>query len=264
MARRCVFCDSLGPLNKEHFIPDWISRLFKGSPVATVQVINRDGKQRLYPLPIFQQEVGTVCKKCNGGWMATLEKQVAPFLAPMLTESRPCVLDQARQKLLATWAVKTAMVFEQIHCGKRGIPPTEYHRLYRVQQPPNGYAAWVAHRREMRKGLNGPPERLAWFIAGAIPEVRVESARSADLGKRAFASGAILYRTTFMIAHVVFQVLISSLPLALKVEPQGTLLPQTALLIWPAQMKRQWPPPFSIEQIGGLTALHDAFKAKRG
>ncbi|HXQ58445.1 MAG TPA: hypothetical protein VN799_00055 [Acidimicrobiales bacterium] len=52
-----------------------------------------------------------VCHACNTGWMSKLEARAEPVLTPMVS-GEPVTLDRDQQVLVATWATKTAMVFE--------------------------------------------------------------------------------------------------------------------------------------------------------
>ncbi len=54
-----------------------------------------------------------VCTGCNNGWMETLESVTRSILEPMLLGAAPGssrVLNPDHQAVLATWAVKTALL----------------------------------------------------------------------------------------------------------------------------------------------------------
>jgi hypothetical protein len=57
--------------------------------------------------------VTDVCKTCNEGWMSTLEAMTKPILGPMV-QATHVTLAAGEQNILATWAHKTAMVFDLI------------------------------------------------------------------------------------------------------------------------------------------------------
>jgi hypothetical protein len=60
-----------------------------------------------------ERTIDTVCHTCNNNWMSRLEEKNIPALGEML-DNKPVVIDEGRQRLLAEWAVKTAMVLDSI------------------------------------------------------------------------------------------------------------------------------------------------------
>lgn len=83
----------------------------------------------------FQQVVKIPCEACNTGWMRGLEDAVIPFLTPMILGER-VRLRPPRQRLLATWCVKTALVMDYLHPRSRVVPDAHYYELYRYRQAP--------------------------------------------------------------------------------------------------------------------------------
>lgn len=67
----------------------------------------------LYPertVPILNQTIH-VCRRCNGGWMATLEDRVKPALLAM-SAGEGLVIGPAGQRVLAQWLLKNAIARE--------------------------------------------------------------------------------------------------------------------------------------------------------
>ena len=61
-----------------------------------------------------------ICVTCNNRWLAVLENDVQPVLAPLIRgEER--TLAPREQQLLATWAVKTTLMLD-LWTGKLLIP----------------------------------------------------------------------------------------------------------------------------------------------
>lgn len=256
--RRCVFCAAAGPLTNEHVIPDWISPLFPGA-TATVTTAKRDGTVNRYPLVVFDQRVNAVCEKCNSGWMSGLERSVAPFLGPMLTESKVTSLDKERQQLLATWTVKTVFMLELTQSSERIIPNSEYHRFHNVKQPPGEYFVWLGHR----SALSDPDRagnRLVWFIQEPISRIRVQGDETAiAAAQQSFVPGKVVFRVTLSIGHVVFQVFGHNSALYVDIDNTGTPFADSVDTVWPVRELWTWPPHKPIESVGGVQALHNAF-----
>lgn len=136
MANACAFCgDDSRRLTDEHVFGDWVSRLFgsKAPPDGfngKAQIFDAAGNLKEFAAIPFQQVVKIPCEACNTGWMRGLEDSVIPFLTPMILGER-VRLRPSRQRLLATWCVKTALVMDHLHPRSRIVPDAHYHELYR-------------------------------------------------------------------------------------------------------------------------------------
>ena len=112
--------------------------------VRQTQREDRDDEHDEWLQPGYDLTTRAVCKRCNNGWMAQLEHRTKPLLEPML-HGHARVLLRGPQELLATWAVKTAMMTEQAHSpGRRGIPKEEYAFLYEHRKPSERVLVWMA------------------------------------------------------------------------------------------------------------------------
>lgn len=146
----CIFCGkTYKRLSGEHKWSDWIRRDI-GTPERryTEQLLQRFGLPTYVKKtnqPDFTHRLWVVCKPCNEGWMAKLERKVKPILAPML-RGEDQTLTRTQQSLLAFWFAKTDMVHERGDVKIRAIP-TEHHRwLYTRHEPPPGTTIFIGHR----------------------------------------------------------------------------------------------------------------------
>src|SRR5215207_1941495 len=75
--RRCVFCGAGGKMDQEHVLPDWLGRELPDLGEGWHERIGAFGvsEGRWHNAP-FTVTVGTVCPKCNQGWMSDLEGEV--------------------------------------------------------------------------------------------------------------------------------------------------------------------------------------------
>jgi hypothetical protein len=73
-----------------------------------------------------------------------IEAAVKPLLAPMVV-GQPLTLDTAAEKLIATWTMKAAAVY-QLTTRHRPIQPSHFRALYLHRRPPAGVQVWVANR----------------------------------------------------------------------------------------------------------------------
>lgn len=158
--RRCVFCGSAGPLTKEHAIARWIGDVLEemepgdarpkwGVHYTAGGLIERD---RQHPVAEASVVIRAVCRTCNGGWMASLEGRVKPWMERMM-RGEPVVLDIRQQLDLATWASKTIVTLE-FHEPTTVIARPEDRELIRSEgRPPHHHVVRVAHRKEYEEAL---------------------------------------------------------------------------------------------------------------
>jgi hypothetical protein len=135
-ADRCAFCGSVETLTEEHVIPRWITRRLRelgGSFVRETQY----GARRSPTIEI----TAPICEECNNRWLAVLENDVRQLLNPMLTGTEMRIhADQ--QLLLATWALKTALMFD-LASGTPIVPEGFYHDLRLRRSPNRNHWVWL-------------------------------------------------------------------------------------------------------------------------
>ncbi|MEA2442522.1 MAG: hypothetical protein QOH76_3946 [Thermoleophilaceae bacterium] len=147
MARRCVFCGG-DPVNQEHALPRWASRLFTDEVVdfaRTIQYRDSEAEVRPWRGRPFSATVGGPCIACNGGWMSDLEQQVAPILTPLIRGGAG-TLDPVAQHLVATWAVKTMLMLRLVVSDRDDaeLDPGMYRWLRDHRAPPPAEQVWVS------------------------------------------------------------------------------------------------------------------------
>jgi hypothetical protein len=251
MPNPCVFCGSTtSKINKEHVIPNWISKLFADEDSQGYGII-RDGKlETAFIAPLLQQTVGVVCELCNGGWMSKLEHDVMPNLGPMIQSGRTTKLPPQSQRLLATWSVKTAFMLQDFKSGRRLVPDSEYRRFCSIKQPPPGYDVFLArrivkHDSAGRKILMASDVRRVERMDTILPrtdERVVEVVTGLQTGKY------VAFTTVFTIGPVVFIVVGHNIPIVVRLGLSFDRLVGRAIRIWPIDdrgpvtwpLKRLW------------------------
>ena len=187
--------------------------------------------------------------------MSALEKAVKPILGPMMTKGWVTPLSPPTQRLLAFWAVKTALVIEYLHPRHRVVPDAHYSALYAAQSPPPGVMVWIARR-------NAYGDLMSSSLKEAIGGVHI-AADNPSLQRRvlqlANSGQAKMYRFTFTIGHVVFQVFGHNFPMKMEIGG-GEALADVVQRIWPIDEDITWPAARCIEDIpNGLLGLHAAW-----
>jgi len=166
-SRSCIFCGGQ-PVTKEHVWPRWAQAVVPTDFVPFEQIIEVDGHPKVEHCRNtrpFTETARIVCRPCNNGWMAQLESLAKSILVPMLA-GEPAVLDQERQRVLATWALKTAIIVDhaQRPPWKPTSMPAEYRHIAQTSSPSNNVAVWLASSLEpplYRSRLWGTNLRLA-------------------------------------------------------------------------------------------------------
>ena len=189
-----------------------------------------------------------LCKSCNSGWLAGLEKDVGRLLAPAM-RGDPIKLSSDQQRLIAFWATKTSLLIEVAYHQWRadGVMPASHLRwLYEHRadrQPPPGTVVWLA-------SLNpwlGDDFVPTWCSSGTL--------RSRDPGGDPDRTNDS-YVATFSVGCLVFQVIgqdfresdhhtPTGLPFVIVIPPRK--LTPYLLQIWPKLYPvASWPPNYLV------------------
>jgi hypothetical protein len=253
MANACIFCgDATRGLTNEHIFGDWISRFYadKGGIKGKAQLFDQAGNVKEYPTTLFQQKVKIACRECNSGWMSRLEVAVIPYLKLML-EGKLVRLRAGRQRQLATWCVKTALVLDHLHPHARLIPDSHYAELFAYQKPLDTSYVVIAFRRKIDEDENG--QLLATTIKQPLSSISTYTELASDV-EAMINEGRRVYSITFAIGHFVAQVLGHDLRARLEINT-GTAPVQR---IWRISPRFDWPSDRAVDDIGGVTGLHRA------
>ena len=148
--RSCVFCGRPDvQITNEHAWPNWIRNLFPPGPITI-----RGHRQPTHPLGAVKYvthddmgvTVNTICTSCNGGWMNDLEGAVAPLLTSPIRNGAPTVFTRDQQRVVATWCLKTMMVFEFTGEDAPFYSFKERNELRTNSEPPKTLTlVWLAH-----------------------------------------------------------------------------------------------------------------------
>lgn len=241
--RLCLFC-SASANSVEHAWPEWITNQFKGRRPSAVRA--ERGGVRLPSWNVHQPtlKIRCVCEQCNNGWMSKLEGQAQPYLQPLLI-GESCYLDTAGQTVVATWAVKTAMVLE-------GLDPTEKRAYSQLQR----------ERLRMRAAI--PFRTSVWMAASATSDWFM-STKNRHLGEQ--SEGISGVSVTMGFAHLVLQVLTIRVPESVDPNTEITTdvrmgpWSDVTIPVWPSKVGADWPPRLGLNGEVGLDALAERFSA---
>lgn len=150
--RACIFC-TLPATSKEHVFAEWLHSVLDDvrdivAPGRTPVVRHERGDEPMRTwIDLRNLRVRHVCEECNNGWMSELENCAKPILTPLIL-GKPCVLNRLDQFTLASWAIKTAMVFEATRVSGRSFyTPEERRHLLDTSVPPPRTSVWLAQYR---------------------------------------------------------------------------------------------------------------------
>jgi hypothetical protein len=161
-----VFCgETSGRATVEHVIPRWARRTFDINGPLTLYAGDEPGaaaRRRVDDLQHLNITLrGAICGDCNNGHLSRLEKAAQPLLQPMMLSAQAPTLDPAGQAVLATWAVKTVLLFE--------LP---VRQKYPTSRPIDGYAASAQEVAWLRAKGDPPRGRSSGWVGGTASRPR--------------------------------------------------------------------------------------------
>lgn len=241
MPRDCIFCGQR-TFGKEDALPRWLGKLLlKGRKPKMIFDLRTTGyveDHRYWTIRELAVRVQAVCKDCNNGWMSNLEAAMQSLASPMIDSGTPTVLDVNRQTLMATWAVKTAIVLEFARPSKtvvyRYYTTRERQRVKDMLMPPDNVFVWLGRHVNRSPGCHGLFHVLAGLRRGT------EVVRG--------------HASTFWFGQLVIQVLAhrpGEIRVGDRVPVRSGPWDTTLLQIWPPhQYASMWPPPaMTIEAL---------------
>src|ERR1019366_8722100 len=98
---------------------------------------------------------------------------VKPTLGPMMINGWGTGLSPRVQSRLARWAVKTAVILDQLGPPPRVVPASENHAFYAAKQPLRTHLVVIAHRSTTERDKAGR-ELLAGSIKETVSQFRVD------------------------------------------------------------------------------------------
>ena len=237
--RICIFCEgnSGEPITKEHIFGEWLKRFFPRDDATTHKSFYIEWPDEIGPKPpiekrsegqghVGSRKLRVLCRKCNNERLSDLEDLAGKVLPPLILGNRANMLPGS-QKVLASWAAKTAMVVEHSKPVDSGIPQKDRSWLLEhMTPPPEKWFVWIA-------AYSG----TKWAYL-SIYQNRV-SLGPAPV-ERPSAAPHHAQATTFGVGHILFCVVSSSSPLIDRFRGKET---QDLLQIWPTQNHSLlWPP----------------------
>jgi hypothetical protein len=158
----CVLCASLDDPTEEDVIPKWLLRAFGARGGVTLTASEEAGDpHEVRTLKHFQVTLDRgLCRRCNNQLLGRLEQEVRPVLEPMAVRCEPTILDLAKQRLLAVWAIKTVYLMELAVLQRY---PTM--RLVGGYQPSTSEMGWLLAELERRSAnpVEPPPRSMVWL-----------------------------------------------------------------------------------------------------
>jgi hypothetical protein len=130
------------------------------------------------------------------------------------------------------------------------VPAGEYARFFSEQKPPRGYFVFLAYRKTLRDSTGN--ELLIASRQERLHNIRTFPSME-DSVRDMVARGSVAFTVTFAVGQVAFLVFGHTFSgrVSANVDHRGFVH-----CIWPAQPDLTWPPPRSIDEVGGLMALH--------
>ena len=116
---------------------------------SSVHVVNPPGVPDVWSVQIragdpLRSKVRVVCTSCNNTWLSRIQEAAKSLLIPMFT-GQTCVLGEAAQTTMATWATMAVMTAEHMMIEPSLIAVSQADRewLWKNGTPPRDWRIWI-------------------------------------------------------------------------------------------------------------------------
>jgi hypothetical protein len=149
----CLFCGQTGELTDEDLISKWANkaRTERSGRAPKIAYSSRrvDGD---VIIPLEQKlrqtysviRVPDVCATCNRGWMSRIDKTASEIVKRLLPGHR-VGLPVRDQEALARWLALKTLIADRADDEYCVFGPEDFHAFYKARQPPDRFAATLAH-----------------------------------------------------------------------------------------------------------------------
>lgn len=239
----CIFCGEPKVTREHIFSQRWMERLFPPQGGRRFkgprwQHVHEDTSQDGAPTTRIWQSrhagvVRAACRRCNNGWMGSLDNRAYPILAELMTMKRyPIGISEGTT--VASWATKIAML-QDIAAGRGGaksFTPEDHRRLMEEGVPPYRASVWLAARRATADLV-----RTWFFVRYRVPPILRPEGQER------------LETITFCFSNLVFQLAVPYTPPGLYARrAPGREYERALLEISPARFPiLAWPPAYVFQ-----------------
>src|SRR6202035_5544711 len=235
--RACVFCGERASSKEDAWPPQWLTRRFPATESAQVEAERGGVPLGKWYTSSPNIRVGCVCAACNNGWMHRLEETASRIIEPLF-EQRQHSIDARSLPTLAAWAVKTAMVLENVSPDR-----------------PRFYSD--SERTQLRLTNTIPRRACVWLVACVEQDTIYAEAKYLFGGDR--SPGLCGVVTTMAFGLLAIQVLALRVPTGTPADVEVTIQssegPWDEVLapVWPVhQINLTWPPRQGLLGESGL------------
>ena len=137
--RECIFCAGK-KLNREDLWPVWLVECIAQDRSSEIE--RTFGRNPPVTYGGKYTKARCVCERCNSGWMSQLEGDSKPVLEPMIHDSAGAI-GYREQLTIATWVLKTAIVFECTKPDSAFYSTADRRHLYTWRTPPPDSFVWI-------------------------------------------------------------------------------------------------------------------------
>lgn len=198
MPAACVFCGLERKMTSEHVWGEWtkgyVPRAANKHNHANV-FVPRPGEPeppnvRIRAGDHLDAQVRIVCSECNSGWLSRIQNAAKSSLIPLF-EGRSCTLDEASQKVVATWVAMATMTGEYLANDQKRIAIPQSDRTWIMQNgtPPPGWAIWIGHYTRQQNPSQWVKAGFPVLNTDELPEAVSDDDRIPTLQTTAFSVG---------------------------------------------------------------------------
>lgn len=231
---KCIFCQREGKASKEHLWPRWAQDTYdedERDQRVPHSIEPHDQPHKTWDAPAFSATLKDVCRKCNNGWMSTIEAEAKTYMEPLIRGEEGLMIDPDAQWTISRWTYLKVLLFERVDTRQRLLPERHYHEMY--------------------ESLDDPvlPANMSVFMAAH------EGERHGQYAHRLLADAATqkpeLFMGTITIRKLVVQVIEDiSEDGAVKTFQRDKRIAGQDARIWPFSKPFEWPPGLALTDAG--------------
>jgi hypothetical protein len=163
--KNCIFCNCLlrpsrqnqsDSQTAEHIFAEWFRKLSLHKLINMyVGNVNAEIPELRYRPTLTNLTMKGVCKKCNEGWMSTLEGAVDPIMTRLFDKTDVDQLSDSELAILAQWTAKTAITLSYTTPRHAPVPVQASHSLHPDYQGPVRFGFFYSKIKADRMLENG-------------------------------------------------------------------------------------------------------------
>lgn len=152
----CLFCTGKTELTEEHIFAKWSAKILNVEFPIKIMINGTKPFEGSKTRKALKVSTYQVCKSCNNGWLAELERNSKPLLHNIIlgeTKMVPEYFDSSDQITIAVWATKTMLLLDYASSFEHGYRTKLFtqkqlqlmmQKLFSTKAPLEDTTVWIS------------------------------------------------------------------------------------------------------------------------